>query len=29
LLIIKGGKCVHSETHNGISEAWLKEVTTH
>ena len=26
LLIIKNGKCIASETHNGIRESWLLEV---
>jgi bacillithiol system protein YtxJ len=28
LLIIKNGKCMASETHNGIRESWLLEVLT-
>ena len=28
LLIIKNGKCIASETHNGIRESWLLEILT-
>jgi bacillithiol system protein YtxJ len=29
LLIIKNGKCIASETHNGIRESWLLEAMPH